>query len=198
MNPSSHDRSEAEREADRRVMRRLGGWALGFLALAAWSSLAPRACGGESALVASEVPAFEGAIVSGAGAAAGDRVSSTSLRGQVVLLDFWASWCGPCRMSMPILSRIAARHAGQGLVALGVNLEHDRAAADVARAHRSLGAGFPTLHDQGGAMHRAFGIQSLPTLVVVDRRGQVREVEVGVPDEAALEARLVAMLAEAP
>lgn len=151
--------------------------------------------GAPSPLIAQPAPAFEAVIV--AGDDSGDRVSLEGLRGRPVMLDFWASWCPPCRESIPILSRIAERHAAAGLVTLGVNVETDRTPLFVSRAHRSLRAGFPSLHDLG-AMQTAYGVRSLPTLVLIDRRGIVRRVETGVPSEARLESEIREILAEDP
>jgi thiol-disulfide isomerase/thioredoxin len=150
------------------------------------------------ALVGQPAPAFGGPIVAGEGAESRDRVSRESLRGQVVVLDFWASWCAPCRASIPILSRIARRHRAGGLVTLGVNIEATQPAQYVARAHRALGAGFPTLHDATWEMQRAFGVHSVPTIVVVDRRGVVRWYERGIPSEDALDAEIREILREPP
>lgn len=174
---------------------RLAAWGLFLFVLAAFVAQNVFHCAPASPLVGQPAPPFESAIVAGDGA--GDRVALDSLRGRVVMLDFWASWCPPCRESIPILSRLAARHAAAGLVTLGVNVEGERPPSFVARAHRTLRAGFPSLHDLG-AMQSGYGVRSLPTLVLVDRRGLVRRVEIGVPSESGLDAEIRGMLAEDP
>lgn len=176
----------------------LVGWGFLFLVLAMWAGQNMTRCGPESALVGQVSPDFEGVITAGEGSERSDRVSLESLRGQVVILDFWASWCPPCRASVPILSRIATRNGDAGLVTLGVNIEGERDAAFVVRSHRALAAGFPTLHDQSGALQSAFEVTSIPTLVLVDRRGVVRRYEVGVPAESDLEAQVLELLEENP
>lgn len=116
-----------------------------------------------------------------AGEGAGDRVALSSLRGRVVLLDFWASWCGPCRMSIPRLNEVHARY-GDRVEMLGVNVESDRAGPFVAMAHRSFRAEFPSLHDQGWQAQSAFEVDRLPTVLILDRQGVVRWGTHGVPD----------------
>jgi thiol-disulfide isomerase/thioredoxin len=97
------------------------------------------------------------------------------LRGRVVLLDFWASWCGPCRMVMPILNQMHQRYAAQGLTVLGVT---DEPASTARLVGQQMSIQY-TLATEATAQTR-FGVRNLPTLVVLDRRGNVRRVTVGV------------------
>jgi thiol-disulfide isomerase/thioredoxin len=174
---------------DRRgVLRAVGIGALVFVAVMAFG--APSFFGGQgvsSALVGQPAPAFEGEITAGDGASSHDRVSLESLRGNVVVLDFWASWCQPCRTSIPIVGRVASAHAAEGLVTLAVNIESELPPARVVAAHRALEIPMPTLQDPNWAMQSAYGVQTIPTLVVIDRTGVVRRVHVGVPEEAWLD-----------
>jgi len=109
----------------------------------------------------------------------GDRVALSSLRGEVVVLDFWASWCGPCRRSIPVLNDLADTYDGRVRV-YGINVEPMDAEA-VGNAHRRLGATFPSLHDPGKAIQRAYAVNALPTLFVIDGEGHIRHTERGVP-----------------
>ena len=173
------------------------GRGLVLVVLAAYGVQFLRGYGDDSPLVGQAAPAFETAIVAGEGAST-DRVTLDTLRGRVVLLDFWASWCAPCRASIPIVSNLSRRHAAAGLVALGVNVEAERPVPFVVRAHAALGAGFPSAHDAGWQMQSAYAVQSIPTLVLIDRRGIVRRYEVGVPSESDLDAEIRGMLSETP
>lgn len=181
-----------------RTILRVLGYGFVALVLVMWAGQNLTHCGPGSPLVGQPAPALEGPIVGGEGAARGDRVSLEGLRGQVVILDFWASWCAPCRASIPILSRVATAHRDAGLVTLGVNIEGNQTRRAVEGAHRALHAGFPTLHDEHWQMQQAYGVESIPTLVLIDRRGVVRWVETGVPSESALDAQVLELLAENP
>ncbi len=118
-------------------------------------------------------------------------VELAALRGRVVLVDFWASWCGPCRMMMPALNRLSQRYGAQGLTVLGVTDESASIARSVGMQMniRYTLATSPT----GGSR---YNVSSLPTLVAIDRAGRVREVSVGYEGPARLEALVTRLLAE--
>lgn len=95
-------------------------------------------------------------------------------RGDVVVLGFWASWCGDCRRRLPELNSLYERHRGQGLVMLGINLDRDpQRARDFARV---LGLDFPVLLDADGVVGRLYEVEDVPRIVVIDRDGAVRHV----------------------
>ena len=127
----------------------------------------------------SQAPDFTAALVSGPGA--GGRVSLRALQGEVVVIDFWASWCGPCRRSIPILNELAQTYEGRVRV-YGINVEAMEPPA-VRAAHERLGATFPTLHDPTQSIQHAYGVTGLPTLFVIDRDGRIRHEETGMPDK---------------
>jgi thiol-disulfide isomerase/thioredoxin len=118
-----------------------------------------------------------------------------ALRGRVVLLDFWATWCAPCRASIPRLDALQARYGAQGLSVLGVSSEE---AQDVAAFTRTMGMHYGVAVDKLGQTTRAYDVASLPTLVIIDKRGVVRDVAIGVDpgQDARLDATLRALLAE--
>lgn len=94
-----------------------------------------------------------------------------SLKGRVVLVDFWASWCGPCQRSFPWLDSLATRYGGSGLTVVGINLDKDRTAADGFLAkHRAL---FPIVFDPAGDVAEAYGVRVMPTSYLIDRSGAI-------------------------
>lgn len=111
--------------------------------------------------------------------------SLASLRGKVVLLDFWASWCGPCRRSMPHIEALHREYGRKGLVVLGVNAEPAAKAKDYLQAN---GVTFPTLIDNGGDVGRQFQVSGIPTTVLIDRSGRVSAYLVGAGSEGRLRA----------
>lgn len=129
-------------------------------------------------------PEFNLSLARGDGAEEGDRVRLADLRGKVVVLDFWASWCGPCKHSVPLLNRTSARFAKQ-IVVYGINSE-SIAPAWLARIADSWGFRYPILRDPELQTQVAYGVEALPTVVVIDRDGIVRKVYHGEPTEAAL------------
>lgn len=117
--------------------------------------------------------------------AAGETVSLASLRGRVVYVDFWASWCVPCRVSMPALEALHRRLGARGFVVIGVN--KDVAAADAERFLRRVPVSFPLAADPADAAARAFAVKAMPSGYLVDRRGVVRRVHRGFTEETAAE-----------
>jgi thiol-disulfide isomerase/thioredoxin len=128
----------------------------------------------------------------GLGPALADKksVALSDLKGSTVLLDFWATWCGPCRAEAPIVDGVSRRWHDKGVVVVGVNTDTmdngDPRPAALQQFAARHGLSYPIAHDDGLAS-RAFQVDSLPTLVVVSREGKVTAVRTGVTDDAELD-----------
>jgi thiol-disulfide isomerase/thioredoxin len=110
-----------------------------------------------------------------------DVLRLSDLKGKTVYLDFWASWCGPCKQSFPWMNDMQARYAAKGLRVVGINL--DQKPED---AHRFLGvtpARFDVAFDPSGQSPRAYGIKGMPTSVLIGPDGKVRMIHSGFRDE---------------
>jgi len=121
----------------------------------------------------------------------GSKLQLAKLQGQPVLLAFWATWCGVCRAETPALNRVAERYKERGLVVVGVDTA-DKPGLGAPVAKR-LGMVYPVVYDDRD-VDDLYGVQALPTLVVVGRDGQVQAVRVGLTDESALDALVGAVL----
>lgn len=123
--------------------------------------------------------------------AGGKRLTLADFRGRVVLLNIWATWCGPCRSEMPSLDRLQAMHQGDGLAVLAVSVD-DGGSLAVRRFYQQSGVRNLALYlDANGATARAFGARSIPTTLLIDRSGNVVGSLVGAmqwdsPDAVAL------------
>jgi thiol-disulfide isomerase/thioredoxin len=138
-----------------------------------------------------EAPDFTLDLVANAGALGADRsaqktLSLRDLRGSAVLLDFWATWCEPCRVEAPIVDQVSRRWRDKGVVVVGVNTDTPGQGAP-GEFTRARGLTYPMVHDRTGEASRAFEVDSLPTLVVVSRSGKITAVRRGTTDQAELE-----------
>ena len=110
-------------------------------------------------------------------AADGHNLRLQELRGQVVLVNFWATWCGPCREEMPKLDKIYQKYHGSGFTLLGVSVDDDASKAlDVAKR---LGVSFPVLLDTDKAVSKLYDLATMPSTVLIDRDGRVRYLNRG-------------------
>ena len=117
--------------------------------------------------------------------------------GQVVLIDFWASWCGPCKASFPSLAKIHTDLAPRGLVLLAISIDEKPAAA--AAFAKKLAPPFATLHDREQQLVKAVGVPTMPTSYLLDRTGKVRFVHDGfhgAATEKLLRSQIETLLAE--
>ena len=136
-----------------------------------------------SAFIDRPAPDFELPVVAN-GASGNARIRLSQLKDKVVILDFWATWCGPCAQQAPILDRIARKYESD-VVVLGINVgEAPQSAANYARAK---GLSYPILIDPEGAAQAAYDASAVPTVVVIDTRGNIATFNRGVVRQAELE-----------
>lgn len=107
----------------------------------------------------------------------GNPVRLSALRNKVVLVDFWASWCGPCREEMPVLERFHQEYADDGLVIVGVNI--DREQGNMRRFLRRTPVSFRIVHDGSHQVADRYQPPRMPSSYLIDKRGVIRYVHAG-------------------
>lgn len=147
----------------------------------------------ESPLIDAPAPDFSLFVAAGEGAAEGDRVRLSDLRGQVVVLDFWASWCAPCRVSVPEMSELSRALADKGVRVLGINAEHLPDSA-YGTLWKQWGFAYPVLRDPDGQVHQDYGVEVFPSVFIIDRKQRVRFAHIGAPSRAELEQEIASLL----
>jgi len=113
----------------------------------------------------------------------GPPVSLAALKGQVVYVDFWASWCVPCRLSMPTLDAMYRKHGARGFTVVGFNKDVEN--ADAERFLQKVPVTFPLAQDAKDAAAKAFDVKAMPSGYLVDRKGVIRKVHHGFTSETA-------------
>lgn len=114
-------------------------------------------------------------------------VTLADLRGKVVIINFWASWCAPCRLEMPALQQAYEAYQGKGVVILAVNLTAQDAIAEAEKFVQELGLTFPILLDEVGEVSEAYQVLGLPTTIFVNREGDIARTHLGPMTETQIE-----------
>ena len=107
----------------------------------------------------------------------GENLRLSEYRGDVVMINFWATWCGPCRQEMPLLDELYTRYERVGFNLLGVNIDDDSRRA--MQMIEELGVNFPVLFDARKEVSKLYEVEAMPVTVLVDREGNVRHVHHG-------------------
>jgi peroxiredoxin len=107
----------------------------------------------------------------------GEVVTLDELKGQVVMINFWASWCGPCRQEMPLLEQMHKRYSALGFTLLGVNVESDT--KDAEKWLQQVPVTFPVLFDKQNQVSKLYDVNAMPSTVFIDRKGNVRYLHRG-------------------
>jgi len=139
---------------------------------------------GQSPLVGKPAPAFSLPVVAN-GAPGKSTIALADFKGSPVVLDFWATWCGPCKAEAPIVNAIANRFHDQGLAVVGINtIDRAGVGGPWATAHHLT---YPIAFDEGSEAAGEYNVTGMPTLVVISRTGEIIAVREGVTDADELE-----------
>ncbi len=109
--------------------------------------------------------------------ASGENLRLSEYRGDVVMVNFWATWCGPCRQEMPLLDELYSRYGRVGFSLLGVNIDDNSSKA--MNMVSELGVSFPVLFDSNKTVSKLYEVEAMPVTVLIDREGTIRYVHNG-------------------
>jgi peroxiredoxin len=126
----------------------------------------------------------------------GENVRLSDFRGQVVLLNFWASWCGPCRQEMPILDAINKKYQALGFTVLGINV--DLKSEKAINYLKDTPVNFPVLYDPESKVSELYSVSAMPSTAIIDRDGHVRFIHAGYKsgDEETYRKKIKALMRE--
>jgi len=127
----------------------------------------------------------------------GGNITLSDLQGKVVLVNFWTSWCPPCRKEMPAIESVYRNYKDLGLVVIGVNLTAQDSKKEAASFAQEVGVTFPIALDVNNTVGNSYRVTALPTSFFVDRKGVIRSVIVGGPmSEALIQSKVEELLRE--
>lgn len=127
----------------------------------------------------------------------GTKVTLSDLRGKIVLINMWATWCPPCRAEMPALEKSYEQYRDSGVVILGLNVTNQDSERDIPPFVEKFGLTFPILLDRDGSVSALYQLKGLPTTFFVNREGIIRTVVVGGPmSETFIRSKIEALLRE--
>jgi thiol-disulfide isomerase/thioredoxin len=150
------------------------------MAILAVGCMRPPAESGPAIQIGSEAPSFKLPDLSG------QSVALTQFKGKVVMLDFWATWCGPCRMTMPLMESLQKEYA-DSLVLLAVNVQESP--EEVRSFVRAQSLRSRVLLDEEGSIGATYGADSIPMQVLIDKKGIVRHIQIGYSPSTAAQLR---------
>lgn len=121
-------------------------------------------------------------------------VSLKQMEGKVIYLDFWASWCAPCRTSFPLLNKLHEKYKSQGFEVVAVNLDEDKAKAE--EFLKEIPVEFTILSDASGEWSDKFVVESMPTSFIIDKKGIIQNIHKGFvsDDIEELEAKIIKLI----
>ena len=167
-----------------------------------WTVLSRPPAGAAGTATAGRIPAPQAGFLAPAFALtdlSGQSVNLSDYRGKIVILNFWASWCPPCRAEMPAIQQMYQSYQGQGLIVLAVDASNQDTPGAMQTFLRSFEHSFPILLDSTGEVNRLYAISSLPTTFFIGRDGTIRDLVIGGPlTIAGLSTRIKALFQEKP
>lgn len=162
--------------------------AVGMLLWLGWQTADKQAISAPQGLIRLGQPAPDFSLP----ALSGETIRLDDLKGQVVLVNLWATWCPPCKAEMPVMDTFYKTHQAAGFTTLMVNMQEN--GATVGDFIKAKGFSFPVLLDSQGELMKLYGVRGLPATFILDRSGQVRHIQSGAITEAELEAAVTPLL----
>lgn len=183
------------------VFRRISYLAILLLAIG-WTVLSRPSAGAAGRTSSERIPAAQVGFAAPSFTLTGldgQAVRLSDYQGKPVMLNFWASWCRPCRSEMPAIQQTYQAYQSRGLVVLEVNASYQDTPAAMRAFLGSLAYSYPILLDESGEVNRLYGVSALPTTFFISRDGTIQDVVIGGPMTfAGLSTRVQALLQEVP